>query len=402
MIGKALIALLIAYLFWYVQAFGNSRTVLYGATVLSVVCVFFHMVWKGSSIIQNFPLGIWINFIMVVYCVFTSVMVAKYTGAAISASITYMAYGMVCFVIAYIAIEENSIEWLIKIVIGIVFLCCFWVSFFGIELYGYGRVMGSNNNPNVLGVVMVLGIAALAIRSKESIKKTMVFLILSIWPLYTIVGCGSRKSLMAAGIFYLIWLSALTVRILCSKEKQGIYLYICILIIVGCIVVYYYSNYYLNTDMANRMSRFSDESSNSYRKELYQKAFQLFRENPIFGIGLDQFKYRSGTGGYSHSTYAEMLADFGIVGSAIYCIPIIDSVVIALKKVIRDINKYYFALIIALIGAELFLGVGQIFFFEFTHFIAWTIIYLYLFIEEPVNYLEKKPKSKSRYKYVKN
>ena len=56
--------------------------------------------------------------------------------------------------------------------------------------------------------------------------------------------------------------------------------------------------------------------------DFYKIAWQIFVEKPLLGGGLNQFRYWSGTGAYSHSTYAEAIADFGLVGCIIYFFPI--------------------------------------------------------------------------------
>ena len=119
MLGLAqfFIAMLITYLFWYVQAFGNFQLVLYGATISSVACVGIHALNKGKFIAEDYPAGIWIHLLLAVYLFFTSYIVAKYKDAAISETITYTAFCAVSLVIAYISMEKKSIDWLINILI---------------------------------------------------------------------------------------------------------------------------------------------------------------------------------------------------------------------------------------------------------------------------------------------
>ena len=112
--------------------------------------------------------------------------------------------------------------------------------------------------------------------------------------------------------------------------------------ILGIFTIYiayrYLRKFYINTDLYGRMSQLKDVSDNS-RIPLYKKAFQLFLENPIFGIGLDQFKNRNAFGVMSHSTYAEMLCDLGLVGSVIYSVSFISAIVISIKGFISNTNN---------------------------------------------------------------
>jgi O-antigen ligase len=57
---------------------------------------------------------------------------------------------------------------------------------------------------------------------------------------------------------------------------------------------------------------------------LYQRAMEVALENPLIGIGLDNFRDQTGTqigqriGTYTHSNYMEVLVSTGLVGFLIY------------------------------------------------------------------------------------
>lgn len=65
-------------------------------------------------------------------------------------------------------------------------------------------------------------------------------------------------------------------------------------------------------------------SSDSTRKKMIEIGFQEWTRRPIFGHGLDSFKFfnRMETGHmyYSHNNYVEMLYDFGLIGFLFYYI----------------------------------------------------------------------------------
>lgn len=155
--------------------------------------------------------------------------------------------------------------------------------------------------------------------------------------------------------------------------------------------------------MAERMSHMNNEDSNSFRIFLYQEGFNLFKAHPFFGVGIDQFKHFESVGAYAHSTYAEMIADFGFVGSIIYCIPIIGVFIDTIIMLNMFEFEYTRILSFGIVCSELFLGVGQIFFFEPVHFVIWSIIYYLTFTDWNSGSLKNtKLKFKGRYKYVKS
>ena len=52
------------------------------------------------------------------------------------------------------------------------------------------------------------------------------------------------------------------------------------------------------------------------RKELWEKAQQYFKEEPLFGIGFDTFRHKEGM--ITHSMFLKILAEQGLVGIAIF------------------------------------------------------------------------------------
>ncbi len=66
------------------------------------------------------------------------------------------------------------------------------------------------------------------------------------------------------------------------------------------------------------------DASTSTRLTFLAYAFSLFKNNPIIGVGLDNFKYYAYNFAnawqevYSHSNWGELLADTGIIGTTLY------------------------------------------------------------------------------------
>ena len=382
------IVILITYLFWYAQSFGNVFIILYGSTLISVGCVFTHMLSKRDIYIQDYPIGVTMPFLLVIYCFFTSLFCAQNRTGTLNATVTFFAFTLVCFVISYISIEKQSIEWLINIIIVIIFLCCFWATFFGMELPGYGKALGYYNNPHVLGAIMNIGVFALAYKGGVNVVKSFFLMLLSIWPIYVIINCSSRKGLLAVCILFLFWGCFLVQHIFCYESNFVKAICVLFIVFVIAFIIFYYNNIYINTTMANRMSQFTEEESNTFRVYLYEIAIDIFKEHPFCGVGINGFRYVSVTKSMSHSTYAESIADFGFIGCIIYYIPIINSLITAIHRFFVCKYEYRTGLIIALIFTELFFGIGQVFFFQPIHFIIWTIIYCYLHLikmQYPIN-----------------
>jgi len=107
------------------------------------------------------------------------------------------------------------------------------------------------------------------------------------------------------------------------------------MIIVGLIIVIGAGVYIFNSQHSHRLMRLSSifekgsmagaAKSEAGRVELYKLAFNEGLKNPVFGVGLDNFReVRSGqrfgskVGTYAHSNYMEVMVSTGIIGLMIY------------------------------------------------------------------------------------
>lgn len=87
----------------------------------------------------------------------------------------------------------------------------------------------------------------------------------------------------------------------------------------------------------------SNVTSDDLRKKMIEMGFQGWTEKPIFGHGLDSFKFfnkeMTGHMFYSHNNYVEMLYDFGIIGFLFYYV-FIYKLYIRLKKLPKEFETY--------------------------------------------------------------
>ena len=125
-----------------------------------------------------------------------------------------------------------------------------------------------------------------------------------------------------------------------------------------------------------------------------------FAEYPVFGIGLNQFAFWNPFHQMAHSTYAEAFADWGTFGCMIYFTPVLIAFVSLIKIISAEKKDTYVPrIVLGLFALELFLGVGQAWFFEIEHLIAWTL--LYYLIDEMTGKPKKNNKPRMECKYVK-
>ena len=105
------------------------------------------------------------------------------------------------------------------------------------------------------------------------------------------------------------------------------------------------------------------DGSTSFRLNLIKWGMEWFREKPIFGYGLNCYKYLLGTtyntcagssGVYAHNNYVELLVDLGVVGTLIYY-SIYFSILrksYKLNRIKSNLGKLSLAFMISLMVAE--------------------------------------------------
>ncbi len=103
-----------------------------------------------------------------------------------------------------------------------------------------------------------------------------------------------------------------------------------------------------------------DVNSDYVRVQMIELAFNRWLESPIWGHGIDSFKYynRETTGYffYSHNNYVELLHNVGIIGFSIYYYFVVK-VIFKLYRT-RNKNRPYKILGLGIIAAILFVDVG--------------------------------------------
>ncbi len=375
-IAKFAILVFVIYSFWYFGIFGASIPLLYGAPIIATLFVLFDM----SKNKRSYKLGFYsIVPLFFVYCLysFISGLIVHYDFSYLVSSLTrFSAYTVLFYDICYISKVDNSMNWIIKILSFVSLVCSLYTIFRGISVRGsYGTqviVMGEHTNTNTLGVIMVIGMfTTLYIRKNKGLLITLLVLFSE---LYVIVLSASRKALIAGLILLVLWEIELLVN--SDKEiKMKFRIFGLLVLFIGVFVtIIYLRYYYYDSSLYVRMLNF--ESGVKDRTDLIQKSVQLWKTSPFVGIGFDQVRKYIGL--YSHNTYVELLACSGLLGVSIWSV----FFVIMLKRIFVVLNNYrktnvsyqlFFLFIMLLI--ELFLGMGQIWFYDFEHMVILCVIF---------------------------
>ena len=378
-ISKMATIAFIFYVLWFRYSFRQSPVILNGTAGIAIGCVVLDMFLMRSNIKELIPPGVTINLIMCIYSLVTGVFVAYSYDILLAQVKTLFAFSCMSVVMGYICMQEKSIDWLIHTLIALAVTCCLFVTLRGYSWQGYGHTLSEDHNPNNLGVTMCMGLFALAYKGKPNTKAVFYAVPLAVLFLYFVVGSGSRKSLIAAGMICSLWAWPMMTQTWKNGSPAKRLVLVLIFLLIGAGVWYYFTNVYITSDSYERMQTLgdSDEGSSGLRMLYYKLSIEYLMESPFFGLGLYHFIVWNPFHQMSHSTYAEALSCWGLVGSCIYFYPFLRATVRAFLMAFRADSNYMDRIILTLVITEFFLGVGQVFFYEIQHMILWTLIFIY-------------------------
>ena len=365
---------------WFKYAHFESSYVLYGTAALAILPMAADLIYNKETALKMFPYGVLVNVVLCVYALLTGFFVAISQARLFSSLQTYAIYSLFCMTICYISEKAGSVKWLMKTLALTALLCAAYSVFRGTYRAGYGYVLNSSMNPNNFGLILLLGMFGILSLCKYEQKGMLLNGVLLSFLTWRIIACGSRKSMIAAIILLFIWAYIYMTMIVKSNKYHHAVLSIFILCIVFAgVLIYVYTNY-LTSDSFNRMQLLGSgkEESSSTRKYYYELAINLFSNSPLFGVGFNQFQLHSSTGLFSHSLYAESIACLGLVGCLIYFPALFIGVYKSWKIGFTGNRDYRGKLIFGFFIVELFLGIGQVLYYEICHLILLSSMFIWL------------------------
>ena len=247
--------------------------------------------------------------------------------------------------------DENDIKILVKLVVlSLLVSSIILVIRTPLEDWGsirVGTVLGLH--PNELGVRMAFGV------------------LLDIYIFHSIIE-NHEKKITIMNLIYLLSLIIFTLIAIFSQSKKAIiimvlgvatfeilkssglkiFIKIVLVVLLGCIFMYMLmNNDFLYKTIGYRFEDFylsligtpveQTGDISTYERQFYiDKAFELFKNNPFFGFGGNNFtSYMRQIGyshiAYSHNNYTELLATLGIFGTIIYYYPFCIMLIAFLK-----------------------------------------------------------------------
>lgn len=195
-----------------------------------------------------------------------------------------------------------------------------------------GRLKATFNNANLYGLVLLSSIIISLgyLFSAKYLIFRIVQLPLILFFFIMLLQTGSRKAIL--GLFIVVTLFVY------FKFREHIKrnVFVALLMLVVAVSAVAGGLYYLkDTSHFYRIQRVIDAfeskdissagESERGRLELYAKGLEVAMDNPVIGVGLDNFRrvdsgnvFSSDIGTYSHSNYIEVLVSTGIIGFVLY------------------------------------------------------------------------------------
>jgi len=218
------------------------------------------------------------------------------------------------------------------------------------------RVNGPYDNDAVFGVNVVMCFFAILYkysileRIKNSLFINKLFYISILCLLSLVVFLNYYRGIWLALIFGLLfWF------ILRRKKLKRLFLYIFIFLLVLIPMLNNLQNSFLFQSRILRIDTIM------FRLNLFRISFDIFKQNPLTGLGLFNHFNISATNTGSHSTYLAILADMGILGFCMFMFLIIALFYQSVKNyrlAINDYEKEFFVFFICIILVYLISGIG--------------------------------------------
>lgn len=290
-----------------------------GSRIVFVLLVILYMVSKHIKIDRKY--FIWafsFSFLCFLNCLF-----AEYKDPAVSNLIIVVQAVWIAFFLVVWLSESGSHKWVFHSVIMCSLIYCIRIiGYIGTINWGerkIGFILGTNVN-SIGFRLAVACLFSIYLFYKNSLKRRYIYLLLSIVFVGFILVSGSRRALLLCIIAYVIF-SLSQAKDFFKRMRS--YLWIFGIITAVYIAINYIPSLYavigsrVNHSIASIFS--SDAFLDNGRDEMISAGLRLFFERPLFGWGMNNFRYVSGIDhAYSHNNYVELLFAMGLPTFVVY------------------------------------------------------------------------------------
>lgn len=298
----------------------SGITILYGAAFGWLFLIYFLFLYQRL----NTPPEVLIYFIWIIWSL-TGMLNATNTDLYLMQLRTIIQMGVMIFLIAAIvALRRNIFVIMLAIAIGgiIITLSAYYTGEFLMASYltSHFQAEGLTGNSNSLAYHLLFVIFAMFCfwESKSSRWQRIILSSIIAIAVVGIILSGSRKGFLGVSAFILLWVYFCQGKKFLQKPVRMFIILLILLASVYAITDYAISHTYLGKRFFQVLDIGRMSTKSGGRIELYREGFDIIRDHPVLGVGLNQFRTLSSSGKYSHSDYIEVAANTGVFGFALY------------------------------------------------------------------------------------
>lgn len=251
------------------------------------------------------------------------------TSIAFTYSQLIIEYIIVIYLIIQYTLIDGSLRFPCKVFSGTGVAMAIYMLFFGVGINN--RISISEGiNVNMVGVILAFSICYLLfllLESDFSSKRLMIVAVLIVFLLFSVVSTASKKSIISSGVFLIVFM-LFGYRYVFKQVNPYIEIISTFLIIAICLVGYYIVITKYGDRLLYAQARMDDmitDDSTLIRYRLIQDGFSVFKRYPLFGVGINNYRFYSVYETYSHCSYSELLACTGSFGTILFAIPFIKN-----------------------------------------------------------------------------
>ena len=291
---------------------------------LSILGMFHRLYRKNDDV--KFIFVEYKKIFLTIAALFTAVLISALSSADIlfglkSFAHKYIGHVAIMFPVILICRDKEKVLKLLKLLLAGVFISNFSVIAEGIlnfnNLWRFGGFLGSMVQGSL--IAMILPVYAVLILRVENKMWRIYFIIAAVVAFLAMLFNGTR------GVWAIIPILIPMVVLICAKSKlkAAAVLFSIFLIVVGIFMA--------TPNLSARVATITDlqMQSNSERLLMWQSAINMFKDNPILGVGYGQYKTAYQTKyisplakekklEHAHSNIFQMLAACGIIGTATF------------------------------------------------------------------------------------
>lgn len=307
----------------------QSDSILYSAIpVLLSLILLFKLYIKREISITKVLRNSYVRWIVI----FTAFSILSFSWSVMPAmsNINFFAINIITMIpFALYITNEKRLENVLKIFVAATVLTCVYMFLFTdvsmMSIEGANRLGSVEEgwNSNTIGLMCSLAtVFCLYLYSESKNAKGIYLLCICVFVIIVLL-TGSRSAflrLMMCWIFYIIF---------CRPKGKIIYLFIALLVGICAVylvmdVPFFYSKVGIRIENVLNLITGSGkvDSSTIIRLSMMENGIYWFKEKPIIGFGIDNFRFLwgqiAGYQTYAHSNYVDLLVGVGLIGTFIY------------------------------------------------------------------------------------